>query len=52
VLLHLNVPYVRDEIRKHSQRYADRMERHSNIFTELLMRSIHALKRRFPQDND
>jgi len=27
----LNVPYVRDEIKKLGQRYADRMEEHPNI---------------------
>jgi len=27
----LNVPYVRDEIKKFSQRYADRMEEHANV---------------------
>jgi len=26
----LNVPYVRDEIKKFSQRYADRLEKHPN----------------------
>jgi hypothetical protein len=29
------VPYIKDEIRKHSQRYADRMEKHSNILEKL-----------------
>jgi len=27
----LNVPYVRNEIRKLSQKYVDRLEKHSNI---------------------
>jgi len=46
----LNVPYVRDKIKKHSQRYADRMKEHSNILMKSLMRSIKTprrLKRRF-----
>jgi hypothetical protein len=32
----LNVPetYVRDEIRKHNQRYTDRMEKQPNILTK------------------
>jgi len=33
----LNVPYVRDEIKKLSQRYADRLEKHPNILTIDLM---------------
>jgi len=48
------VPYVKDEIKRLSQRYADRMEEHLNM--KNLMRS-HAddktprrLKRKFPQD--
>jgi len=47
----LNVPYVRDEIRRHSRRYADRMKEHPNILTKNLMRSIKTprrLKRRLP----
>jgi len=31
---HLNVPYVRDEIKILSQRYADRMEEYPNIATK------------------
>jgi len=27
----LNVPYVRDEIKRYSQKYADRMKEHPNI---------------------
>jgi hypothetical protein len=45
--------YVRNEIRKLSQRYADRMEEHLNIFTKNFMRSVKTprrLKRRLPQD--
>jgi hypothetical protein len=38
--------YVRDEIRKHSQRYADRMEKHPNILTKNLMRSVKTPRRR------
>jgi len=52
------VPYVRDEIRKHCQRYTDKMEEHpspfrENILTKNLMRSIkipRRLKKRLPQD--
>jgi len=36
----LNVTYIRDEIRKLSQRYANRMEEHSNILTKNLLRNI------------
>jgi len=48
---HLNVPYVRDEIKRFSQRYADRMEERPNIATNL-MREIKTrrLKRKLPQD--
>jgi hypothetical protein len=49
----LNVSYVRDEIRRLSQRYADRMEEHPNILTKNLMRSVKTprrVKRRLPQD--
>jgi len=34
------VPYVKDEIRRHSQKYADRMKRHPNILTKNLMKSV------------
>jgi len=47
------MPYVRDEIRRHSQRYADRIKENSNIFTKNIMRSVKTtrrLKRRLPQD--
>jgi len=33
----LNVPYVRDEIKKLSQRYADRLEQHPNVLVIDLM---------------
>jgi len=45
----LNIPYVRDEIKKLSQRYADRMKEHSNILAINLMRDAktsHRLKRK------
>jgi hypothetical protein len=32
------VPYVRDEMKRLSQRYADRMEEHASILTTNLMR--------------
>jgi hypothetical protein len=34
------VPYDKDEIRRLSQRYADRMEKHLNIFIKNFMRSV------------
>jgi len=36
--LHLNVPYVRDEIKR--LRYADRMEKHPNILATNLMKRV------------
>jgi len=36
-LYDLNVPYVRDEIKKPSQRYADRLVEHPNILAIDLM---------------
>jgi len=43
ILCHvLNASYVRDEIRIHSQRYADRMEKHLNILMRNIMRRLHA----------
>jgi len=49
----LNVPYVRDEIKKFSRGYADRLEEHSNVLAidltsdaEISRRS----KRKLPQD--
>jgi len=49
----LNVPYVRDEIRKFSQRYADRWEEHPNILAIDFMSEaeiLRRLKRKQPQD--
>jgi len=55
ILYHdLNVPYVRDEIKKLSQRYADRLEKHPNILAIDLMSDAEIqsrrLKRKLPQD--
>jgi len=54
ILYHdFNVPYVRDEIKRFSQRYADRMGKHSNIFVTNLMKEVKTtrrLKRKLPQD--
>jgi len=36
----LNVPYVRDEIKKFSQRYADRLVEHPNILAIDLMSDV------------
>jgi len=49
----LNVPYVRDEIKRLSQRYADRMEEYPNIFATNLMKKVKTtrrLKRKLPQE--
>jgi len=48
----LNVPYVRDEIRRHSRIYADRMKEHPNILMKNFMRSVKIRRRekRLPQD--
>jgi len=43
------VPYIRDEIKRLSQRYADRMEEYPNIVATKLMKEVkttHRLKRR------
>jgi len=42
-LLHhdLNVPYVRDEIKRLSQRHADRMEEHPNMVATNFMKKSH-----------
>jgi len=40
-----NVPYVRDEIKRFSQRYADRMEEHPNILATNLMKEVKATRR-------
>jgi len=54
ILLHdLNVSYVRDEIKKLSQRYVDRLEEHSNILAIDLMNDVETprrLKRKLSQD--
>jgi len=47
----LNMPYVKDEIRRHSRRYVDRMKEHPNILMKNFMRNIktpYKLKRRLP----
>jgi len=51
------MPYIRDDIKDRmgrlSQRYADRMEEHSNILMKNFIRSIKTsrrLKERLPQD--
>jgi len=41
----LNMPYIRNKIRRHCQRYADRMKEHPNIFTKNLVRSIKTPRR-------
>jgi len=49
----LNVPYVRNEIKKFSQRYADRLEEHPNALAIGLMSEadiLRRLKRKQPQD--
>jgi len=49
----LNVPYVRDEIKRLNQRYADGMEKHFNILAINLMKKVKTtrrLKRKLPQD--
>jgi len=51
--LHLNVPYVRNEIKKLNQRYADRLEEHSNTLAIDLMSDAETpcrLKRKLSQD--
>jgi len=49
----LNVPYVRDEIKKLSRRYADRLEKYLNILAiEVFLTSdaeTRRLKRKLPQ---
>jgi len=50
----LNVPCVRNEIKRLSQRYADRMEERFNIFATNLMKEVKTtrrLKRRLAQDS-
>jgi len=49
----LNVSYARDEIKKFSQRYADRLEEHPNTLAIDLMSEteiLRRLKRKQPQD--
>jgi len=49
----LNIPYIRDEIKKLSQRYADRLEEHPNTLAINLMSNAEisrGLKRKLPQD--
>jgi len=49
----LNVPYVRDEIKKLGQRYAVRLEKHPNALAIDLMSDAETprrLKRKLPQD--
>jgi len=46
-------PYVRDEIKRLSQRYTDRMEERSNIVATNLMKEVKTtrrLKRKLPQE--
>jgi hypothetical protein len=47
------LPYVRDEIKKYSQRYADSIEKHPTYLMRNFMRSIKTprrLKKGLPQD--
>jgi len=49
----LNVPYVRDENKKFSQKYADRLEEHPNALAIDLMSEadiLRGLKRKQPRD--
>jgi len=48
----LNVPYVRDEIKKLSQKYADRLEKYPNIAIDLMSdaETPRGLKRKLSQD--
>jgi len=49
----LNVPYVRDEIKKLSQRYADKLKEHPNALAIDLTSDAETprrLKRKLPQD--
>jgi len=41
----LNVPYIKNEIKRFSQRYADRMEEHPNIFATILMKEVKTTRR-------
>jgi len=47
----LNVLYVRDEIKRLNQKYADRLEEHPNILATNFMKQVKTtrrLKRRLP----
>jgi len=46
----VNVPYVRDEIKKFSQRYADRLEEQPQLAIDLMSdtETPHRLKRKLP----
>jgi len=49
----LNIPYVRNEIKKLSQRYADRLEKHPNTLAIDLMSEAETsrrVRRKLPQD--
>jgi len=53
MILYTIVPYVRDEIKKLSQRYVDKLEEHRNILAIDLMNDAETsrgLKRKLPQD--
>jgi len=41
----LNVPYARDEIKRLSQRHADRMEERSNILATNLVKEVETTRR-------
>jgi len=49
----LNMPYVRDAIKRLGQRYADKTEEHSNTLATNLMKQVKTcrLKRKLPQDS-
>jgi len=42
MILHydLNVPYIKDNIKRLSQRYTDRMEKYPNIFATNFMKEV------------
>jgi len=49
----LNVPYVRAEIKRLSQRHTDRMEEYPNVLATNLMKDVKTtrrLRRKLPQD--
>jgi len=45
IYMTLNVPYVRNEIRRRSQKYIDRMKDHLNILTKNLIRNVKTPRR-------